>query len=48
MDTAILLRDVVESDLPIFFAQQCDPLATTMAGFPARERVAGTKGGSMG
>ena len=40
MQTAIHLRDVVESDLPIFFTQQCDPEANTMAGFPARERDA--------
>ena len=37
---AILLRDVIASDLPIFFEQQLDPAATEMAGFPARDREA--------
>ena len=36
----ILLRDVIESDLPIFFEQQLDPVANDMAGFPARDRDA--------
>lgn len=36
----VRLRDVVAADLPIFFAQQLDPVATHMAGFPAREREA--------
>jgi RimJ/RimL family protein N-acetyltransferase len=44
MDThapsAILLRDVIEDDLPIFFEQQLDPAATQMAAFPSRERPA--------
>jgi RimJ/RimL family protein N-acetyltransferase len=31
------IRDVVESDLPIFFEQQLDPESTRMAAFPARE-----------
>jgi RimJ/RimL family protein N-acetyltransferase len=35
-----LLRDVVESDLPVFFEHQRDPDATTMADFPARDRDA--------
>ena len=35
-----LLRDVIESDLPIFFEHQSDPEATAMADFPAREREA--------
>lgn len=38
MVNEILLRDVTESDLPIFFEQQLDPDATAMAAFPARDR----------
>ena len=34
----VALRDVTESDLPIFYEQQLDPVATEMAAFPARER----------
>jgi RimJ/RimL family protein N-acetyltransferase len=34
---AVQLRDVIESDLPIFFEHQYDPQATAMADFPARE-----------
>ncbi len=34
------LRDVTAADLPIFFAQQLDPEATHMAGFPSREHDA--------
>ena len=34
----VLLRDVIESDLPIFFEHQLDPEATQMAAFPSRER----------
>lgn len=34
------LRDVIESDLPVFFEQQRDPAAIQMAAFPARERAA--------
>ncbi len=30
------LRDVIEPDLPIFYAQQLDPEASAMAAFPAR------------
>jgi len=40
MTNDILLRDVTESDLPIFFEQQLDPDATEMAAFPARDRDA--------
>jgi RimJ/RimL family protein N-acetyltransferase len=44
MDThapsTVLLRDVKEDDLPIFFEQQLDPVATQMAAFPARDRQA--------
>jgi RimJ/RimL family protein N-acetyltransferase len=36
----ILLRDVITDDLPIFFEQQLDPIATQMAAFPARDRDA--------
>jgi RimJ/RimL family protein N-acetyltransferase len=36
MTDAISLRDVQESDLPVFFEQQLDPEATRMAAFPAR------------
>lgn len=32
-----MLRDVIESDLPILFAHQRDPVATRMAAFPARD-----------
>ena len=35
-----LLRDVVRTDLPIFFEHQADPEATAMADFPARVRKA--------
>ncbi|NTU62534.1 MAG: GNAT family N-acetyltransferase [Chloroflexi bacterium] len=34
------LRNVLVSDLPIFFEQQLDPVATQMAAFPARDRDA--------
>src|SRR4051794_4054931 len=36
----IVLRDVTDADLPIFFAQQLDHEATTMAAFPARDHDA--------
>jgi RimJ/RimL family protein N-acetyltransferase len=32
----IRLRDVIDSDIPIFFEHQCDPVATQMAAFPPR------------
>ena len=38
MAANLILRDVSESDLPIFFEQQLDPEATAMAAFPARDR----------
>lgn len=38
MTDYIQLRDVVETDLPIFFEQQLDPEATQMAAFPSRNR----------
>jgi RimJ/RimL family protein N-acetyltransferase len=34
----VLLRDVIESDLEIFFEHQADPQACQMAAFPSRER----------
>ncbi|HQV29227.1 MAG: GNAT family N-acetyltransferase [Anaerolineae bacterium] len=36
----VRLRPVTEDDLPVFFEQQRDPIANTMADFPAREREA--------
>lgn len=38
MNTDIRLREVIESDLPIFYEHQRDPLAFTMAAFPSRDR----------
>ena len=40
MPKNILLRDVIESDLPILFEQQLDPEATAMAAFPSRDHDA--------
>jgi RimJ/RimL family protein N-acetyltransferase len=40
MTNDVQLRDVIESDLPIFFDQQLDPDATRMAAFPSRDREA--------
>lgn len=40
MTDDVLLRDVTESDLPIFFEQQLDADATAMAAFPSRDREA--------
>jgi RimJ/RimL family protein N-acetyltransferase len=34
----VILRDVEPGDLPVFFAQQCDPGANAAAGVPARDR----------
>ena len=42
MTNTVLLRDVIASDLPIFFEQQRDPAATQVAAFPARDREAFT------
>jgi RimJ/RimL family protein N-acetyltransferase len=36
----VTLRNVVETDLPVFFQQQDDPEASQMAAFPIRERDA--------
>lgn len=38
----LVLRDVTEDDLPIFFEHQLDPESTRMANFPARGRDAFT------
>ena len=38
MCALILLRNIIETDLPIFYEQQLDPDATAMAEFPARDR----------
>lgn len=38
MTSEVLLRDVEESDLSIFYEQQLDPEATAMAAFPARDK----------
>ena len=35
-----VLREVVESDLPILYEYECDSEAAAMAGFPSRERDA--------
>ena len=40
MATEVFLRDVEESDLPIFFDQQLDVEAARMAAFPSRDREA--------
>jgi RimJ/RimL family protein N-acetyltransferase len=40
MTNAVMLRDVIDSDLPIFYEQQADPVANDMAAFPARDRTA--------
>lgn len=38
MTQVIELRDVIDSDLPILFEHQADPVANAMAAFPARDR----------
>ena len=38
MTNNVILRDVIESDLPIFYKQQLEPEATAMAAFPSRDR----------
>jgi RimJ/RimL family protein N-acetyltransferase len=40
MPGPVVLRDVLEDDLPIFFEHQRDPESNRMAAFPARERDA--------
>src|SRR5437762_1930051 len=37
MTSDVLLREVTEADLPIFFAQQLDPAANHMAAFTAKD-----------
>ncbi len=38
--SGVMLRDVTEADLPIFYEHQLDPVANQMAAFPARDRDA--------
>ncbi len=40
MDGVVHLRNMNESDLPIFFEHQLDPVAYQMAGVPSRDREA--------
>ncbi len=40
MKGAVQLRDIQQSDLPIFYEHQLDPDATRMAAFPSRDREA--------
>lgn len=40
MTAEVLLRDVIEEDLPVFYQHQIDPVACQMAAFPSRERDA--------
>jgi hypothetical protein len=40
MTGVVQLRDVLPSDLEIFFLHQIDPEATRLAAFPARDRQA--------
>ena len=42
MTTGLLLRDVVDADVPIFFEHQVDPVANELAAFPPRDRDAFT------
>jgi RimJ/RimL family protein N-acetyltransferase len=35
-----VLREVVESDLPVLYEYECDPEASAMAAFPSRDRDA--------
>jgi len=37
---SVVLREVIDADLPIFFEHQYDPIANRMAAFPSREREA--------
>lgn len=37
-ENRVRLRDVIDSDLPIFYEQQLEPDATAMAAFPSRDR----------
>ena len=38
MTSKVILREVIEGDLPIFFEHQLDPTATRMAAFPSSDR----------
>ena len=38
MDSDVSLRDVLEADLPIFFAYELDPDAQAMAAFTSKDR----------
>ena len=40
MANSVTLRDVIESDLPVFYENQADPDAHRMAAFPPRDREA--------
>jgi len=40
MTNEIILRNVIETDLPTLYEQQLDPEATAMAAFPSRDRDA--------
>ena len=40
MAAIVTLRDVIESDLPVFYEHQADPEAHRMAAFPPREKEA--------
>lgn len=40
MAEEVLLRNVIEDDLPILFQHQIDPIAAQMAAFPSREQSA--------
>ncbi len=40
MSNSIILREVIQDDLPIFFEHQRDPEAANMAAFPSRDREA--------
>jgi len=40
MTGEVLLRNVIEEDLPIFYIHQIDPVAAQMADFPSREKEA--------
>src|SRR5690349_12159355 len=37
---SVTLREVVDDDLPLFYEDQADPVAYTMAGFKSRDREA--------
>ena len=42
MSELVQLRDVIDSDLPVFFQHQNDPEANRLANFPARDEAAFT------